>query len=162
MSRFAIGGSDCWQTPPDLLERVRRIGPIGHDPCSSDANPVGACCWTAPPGDGLATNWRSTCGATELTYVNPPYSQAAAWAAKVAEEAALGCEIVTLCAARPDTRWFARLVWDTAQAVCFIKGRLRFVGAPAPAPFPSAVTYHGPRPWRFEEAFADAGKVIRL
>lgn len=32
----------------------------------------------------------------------------------------------------------------------------------AQATFPSALVYHGPRPWLFEQAFHDAGKVIRL
>lgn len=157
-SRVATGGSDEWRTPDGVLERVRRIGPIGLDPCTSGENPTGAKSWLTERDDGLTTGWAGL----GLVYVNPPYSTAAAWAVKVASEAERGVEIVSLVAARPDSRWFDRLVWDTAQAVCFWKGRLRFVGAPSSAPFPSALAYHGHRPWDFEAAFADAGKVVRL
>ncbi len=43
---------------------------------------------------------------------------------------------VLLLPARTDTRWFHD--WATlAQEIVFICGRVTFVGAPAPAPFPS-------------------------
>jgi hypothetical protein len=148
-----------------VLERVRRIDAIDLDPCSAPGNPTGAAMFCHPAAsedsrrDGLALGGWHRAG---LVYVNPPYSAMAAWAAKVANEAIGGAEVVTLVAARPDSRWFFRMVWDTAQAVCFWKGRLRFVGAASSAPFPSALVYHGPRPWAFEAAFADAGKVVRL
>lgn len=165
MSRRATGGSDIWCTPDVVLERVRRVGPIGLDPCSSRDNPTGATShvW-APDGDGLEFDWLDHMNAVGdgLVYVNPPYSEAAAWAEKVASESGRGLDIVSLVAARPDSRWFFRLVWDSAAAVCFWKGRLRFVGAPSSAPFPSAVVYHGAAPWVFEAAFHDAGRVIRL
>lgn len=160
-------GRDDWQTPECVLERVRRVDNITLDPCTSRDNPVGAdshIWW--PDGDGLAVDWRDHLTAIVrrgVVYVNPPYSKMAGWADKVAFEAQHGCpEIITLAAARPDCRWFSRLAWSSAQAVCFWKGRLRFVGAPSSAPFPSAVVYHGARPWAFEEAFHDAGKVVRL
>jgi len=97
-----------------------------------------------------------------LAFCNPPYSQVALWAAKIAEEAARKIEIISLVAARPGSRWFYRLVWSSAAAVCFWRGRLRFVGAASSAPFDSAVVYHGPRPWAFEGAFEGAGRVVRL
>jgi phage N-6-adenine-methyltransferase len=164
MSRRATGGSDGWCTPVEVIDRVLRIGPIGLDPCTSAENPVDApAFYVGGKRNGLAeTWWQEEALDGALAYVNPPYSQVGAWAAKVAEEAARSVEVVTLVAARPDPRWFYRLVWDSAQAVCFWRGRLTFVGAPGPAPFPSALVYHGRRPWAFEAAFQDAGKVVRL
>jgi len=162
-ARKATGGSDTWRTPEAVLERVRRIAPIDLDPCTSKANPVLARHWLTEREDGLVGSWASAVRPGSLVYVNPPYSSAAAWATKVAEEARENAlEIVSLVAARPDSRWFYRLVWDTAQAVCFWRGRLRFVGATSSAPFPSAVVYHGERLWAFEAAFHDAGRVLRL
>jgi phage N-6-adenine-methyltransferase len=153
--------SDDWCTPPTVLARVRLVGPIALDPCTSADNPTRAASWSWPPANGLALSWLG-CSDGGLIFMNPPYSTAAAWATKAAAEAEAGCEIISLIAARPDSRWFSRLVWDSAQAVCFWRGRLRFVGAPASAPFPSALVYHGRRPWVFEGAFADAGRVVRL
>ncbi len=163
-ARLATGGKDDWCTPQEVLERVRCIAPIGLDPCTTAENPTGARSCFAPDHhgpacrDGLVPGW----GDYGLVFVNPPYSQAAAWARKVVAEAAQGVEVVSLVAARPDSRWFFELVWNSAQAVCFWKGRLTFVGASTGAPFPSAFVYHGARPWRFEEAFHDAGRVVRL
>lgn len=163
-SRLAVGSRDDWGTPELVLERVRRVGPIALDPCTSLDNPVDAENWFTLAAlnpevkDGLALSWQGF----GLAYVNPPYSAMAAWADKVAGEAGAGCEVVTLVAARPDSRWFYRLAWDTARAVCFWKGRLRFVGAPSSAPFPSAIVFHGRRAAEFEVAFQDAGKVVRL
>jgi site-specific DNA-methyltransferase (adenine-specific) len=156
---------DDWQTPPKVLERVRMVGPIVLDPCTSEDNPVGASFALTERQDGLAVDWADVLDDdiySGLVFANFPYSRAKLWAAKIVEESTCGLEIVTLCAARPDSRWFFNLVWDSAQAVCFYRGRLRFVGAPSSAPFPSALVYHGPCPWAFEAAFADAGKVIRL
>lgn len=159
MSRLATGGKDDWCSPEVVLRRVRRIAPIGLDPCTSADNPVGAAAFFTRADDGLVRPWSGY----GLSFVNPPYSRAAAWSQRVADSARLySDEIVSLVAARPDSRWFYLLCWDTAQAVCFWKGRLRFVGAPSSAPFPSALVYHGPRPWAFEAAFADAGRVLRL
>lgn len=145
------------------------MGWIGLDPCSAPENPTCATSWIwHPDGDGLLVDWADHLtalpadGVSRLVYMNPPYSAAAEWSSKAAGEAARGVEIISLVAARPDSRWFYRLVWDSAQAVCFWKGRLRFVGATSSAPFPSAVVYHGVRPWAFEAAFHDAGKVLRL
>lgn len=168
-ARAATGGSDNWQSPDEVLARVRKVGWIELDPCTTKGNPTNATShvW-APDGDGLAFSWVDHLralpgrGISGVVYVNAPYSQQATWAAKVAAEARAGCQIISLVAARPDTRWWRRMVWDTASAVCFWSGRLTFKGAPSVAPFPSALVYHGPRPWAFEAAFADAGRVVRL
>lgn len=161
-SRLAVGARDDWQTPAVVLERVRRIGPIGLDPCTAGDNPTDARKIFCLVDDGLVRPWATQPWLDGLVYVNPPYSQMASWAEKIATEAGAGPEIVSLVGARIDARWFYRLAWDTARAVCFWKGRLRFVGAASSAPFPSAIVYHGPRPFRFEEAFHDAGHVVRL
>lgn len=163
-------GRDDWQTPPEVLERVRALGRIVLDPCTSEENPVGAAIFYTKADDGLALSWfdvTNHTGFDGLVFVNPPYSKAKEWASKVCREAiwqdgGFKSEIVTLCAARTDPAWFYTLCWSTAAAVCFWRGRLRFVGAPSSAPFPSCLVYHGPRPWAFESAFHDAGKVIRL
>jgi phage N-6-adenine-methyltransferase len=163
MASARVKGStarDDWQTPEHVLMRVRSIGPIGLDPCTTIDNPVGA--RTYCDGDGLKLHWGHEADGRGLVYCNPPYSQIGAWTDKIVTEAVGGAEIVSLVAARPDSKWFYRLVWDSAQAVCFWKGRLRFVGAPSSAPFPSAVVYHGRRQWAFEAAFHDAGRVVRL
>lgn len=158
-----------WQTPESFLELVRAIGPIALDPCTSVGNPTKAAVWctgrlmhmTNPPrviDDGLTAPWTQYAEGG-LVYVNPPYGRAlGAWAAKCVEEARLGAEIVLLVPARPDTQWFEHL-WH-ADALLFWKGRLKFKGATAGAPFPSAVAYWGHRERCFREAFAGKGRFV--
>jgi site-specific DNA-methyltransferase (adenine-specific) len=144
---------DDWPTPDCVLERVRRVGEIGLDPCAG-ARPFGAVCeYRADRGeDGLALSWRGK----GLTYVNPPYGRSiGAWVAQCSE----ADECIALLPARPDTAWWHEGV-VRAQAILFWRGRLTFVGAEAPAPFPSAVAYWGPRPGKFVEAFGDAGWLV--
>ncbi len=151
-----------WMTPESFLELVRAVGPIGLDPCTSADNPTSAQTYMYPEhGDGLELNWVAVgVYAAGLVFCNPPYGRAlGAWAAKCAEEARLGAEIILLVPARPDTAWFDRL-WG-ADALLLWRGRIKFKGATAGAPFPSAVAYWGPRGRRFREAFSGKGRFVR-
>jgi hypothetical protein len=154
-----------WETPDHVLDRVRAIAPIALDPCTEPDNPTGAVRWITAEDepDGLQAPWHGM-AAGGLCYVNPPYTRGRGprdWADKIALEAALECEIVTLVPARTDTRAFRALV-KGAAVTCFWRGRITFRGAPGPAPFPSAFVYHGWRPERFVEVFADAGLIWRV
>lgn len=145
-----------WQTPPEVLDLVRQVAPIGLDPCTTKNNPVGAFEWIWPEvANGLDLPWWPAHG---LAFVNPPYGrQLAPWAAKIAAEGQRGMELICLVPARTDTRWWRNI--ETAARVCFWRGRIRFVGAPASAPFPSALGYWGPRPERFAEVFGARGGI---
>ena len=149
-----------WQTPEVVLERVRRLGAIGLDPCTNPANPIGAGKYFTDAENGLLRSWWGH----GLVFVNPPYGQIKHWAEKIASESqqATLLELVALVPARTDTQWWNRLVWSSAEAVCFWRGRLRFVGADNCAPFPSALIYFGRHRDEFDEAFVDAGEVVFL
>jgi hypothetical protein len=149
-----------WRTPPEIVERVREAfgGRIGTDPCAAPdplvsfasvslAGPTGS------PADGLAQEWSRT------AYVNPPFGDLAAWAAKCEAEAQRGCEVILLLPARTDTRYWHEHV-ASAALVCFLRGRLKFVGAPGACPFPTALAYWGSRPALFHAAFAPLGMVV--
>ena len=153
-----------WNTPANLFALVRQLGPIGLDPCSNAGSIVGAKVeWRLDHGqDGLALPWTGH----GLVYVNPPYGAGIIdWVEKGAGEFTNGItgedELVMLLPARTDTRWFQR--WAAqADAICFLRGRLRFLGAPSSAPFPSCVAYWGPRVTRFIKTFAPEGRVVRF
>jgi hypothetical protein len=71
--------------------------------------------------------------------MNPPYGRAiGTWVRKAREEALKGVKVVSLLPARTDTAWWHDDVMR-AQEIRLLRGRLTFVGAPSPAPFPSAV-----------------------
>jgi hypothetical protein len=164
---------DDWQTPPGLLDLVRQVAPIALDPCTTAANPCGAeeiaiarVRMEMPERvhvDGLTLDWATIAERhLGLVYVNPPYGRAIGdWTDKcrnVADDS--GISVIALLPARTDTQW-----WQTdcapprADAVCFWRGRLTFVGAPAPAPFPSALVYWGPSKFRFADVFAARGAI---
>lgn len=169
-SIHASSERDDWRSPDNLLELVRAAfgGPIDLDPCAA-RDPAH---WFARvnvprPGtriegtrskidglEALATFKPWTC------YINPPYGRGIgrwveAWARSPAKHA------IALLPARTDTRWFAA-GWAASNAACFLRGRLTFVGAPAPAPFPSVLLYRGTRSVGFVEALEGAGLVFRL
>ena len=147
-----------WQTPESVLDLVRRVAPIVLDPCTSLENPTGAMSFFAYPENslcGLTERWHSC--QNGIVFVNPPYGRAlGAWAAKIVAEAQAGCEIIALVPARTDTKWF-HLMADHMTSLLLWKGRLTFKGAPAPAPFPSALFYFGKRWERFAEVFSPYG-----
>ncbi len=115
-----------WPTPPKVYEELNREFNFDLDPC-----PVGA------ERDGLSplyTSWRG-----HRVFVNPPYgSEIANWL-KRAPEADVA---VFLIPSRTDTRWFHSLILPHAKEIRFIKGRLTFVGAEHPAPFPSMIVIY--------------------
>lgn len=130
-------GKDDWETPPELYAGLDSQFHFTLDACANSDN---AKCthYLTEAQDGLATSWTG-----QVVWCNPPYSQLAKWLAKAAAEAAQGVTVVMLIPSRTDT-----IAWhDYAMKGCqrrYIRGRLRFVGAPSSAPFPSAVLIMGP------------------
>ena len=92
--------------------------------------------------------------------MNPPYGRGIGeWTRRCLDQYRENeCEVIALLPARTDTGWWQDC-W-AADAICFIRGRLKFVGAESSAPFPSALVYWGDRHNRFTRAFAHLGKVI--
>ena len=108
-------GTDEWLTPPEL---IKACGEFDLDPCS----PVGRPWDTANlhytiREDGLKTPWRGR------VWCNPPYGALAGkFLAKCAEHG----NAVALVFSRCETEWFQENVWGKADAILFIKGRIRF------------------------------------
>ena len=152
-----------WNTPGCVLERVRRVAPIDLDPCSNAASIVNAAVeWHLErDGDSLRRDWMCTPGL--LIYVNPPYGRdIGTWVARCAGTAiGIGpSAVVALIPARTDTAWWHRYA-TTADAICFWRGRLTFLGAAQGAPVPSAVAYWGPCRATFRREFCDAGWIVK-
>lgn len=159
----ALFSSACidWCTPRHIVERVRQFadGKIGLDPCSNPHSIVGAAHrWMLPTNDGLQEPWAHH----GLIYVNPPYARALkSWCKKAREEAAKGAEIIMLVPARTDTLWWHSTA-PTTKAFTMLAGRLTFLNAKNPAPFPSALLYWGAFNLRFAEVFDDLGWTVTL
>ena len=149
-----------WCTPPEFLDRVRRhLGIIGLDPCTNDNAVTNAMESWGIDDRSLFRSWEGY----GLVYVNPPYGDILTWAAKLAAEGGAmdRAEIVALLPSRTDTAWWHDYIVPTANAIAFIRGRLRFLGAPSSAPFPSTVAYWGRRITKFEMCFEDTAWIVR-
>lgn len=116
--RLNRGGSSEWFTPPHVFTALGVEFDI--DVCA----PLGGVEWIparrffSAADDGLSQPWEGR------VWMNPPYGRALpTWTDRMAQHA----EGVALVFARTDTAWFHRAV-ETASALCFIRGRLSFIG----------------------------------
>lgn len=110
----ASGGADEWLTP---IEIITALGDFDLDPCSPINRPwdTAAQHYTIAD-DGLRQQWSGR------VWLNPPYSQAATWLARLANHG----HGTALIFARTETRvWFGH-VWPKASGLLFIRGRLHF------------------------------------
>lgn len=128
-----------WETPPDLFEALHREFRFTVDAAANERNhklPL----WYGPGSplgieNALIVHWDG------VAYLNPPYGpRVGIWVAKACEEAAAyNATVVCLLPARTDTSWWHGYVLTRASEIRFILGRIRFVGAKHPAPFPSCI-----------------------
>ena len=133
------------------------LGGIDLDPCAeTKVNPnVPAKMHYTKEDNGLSKKWYGT------VFMNPPYGrEIIKWVTKLEKEYDSGRvkEALALVPAKTDTKWW-RVLRD--HDVCFIKGRLTFVGNDHPAPFPYAIFYLGEDPEGFWAVFSDIGDIWR-
>lgn len=122
-----------WQTPPQLFAGLHAEFGFSIDAAASVSNALLPRYWTEAD-DALAQDWTG-----ERVWCNPPYGRAGGkFIRKAAEHRA---EVaVLLIPARPDTAAWHDCILDKPNVeVRFLRGRVQFVGAAHPAPFPSAV-----------------------
>lgn len=123
-----------WETPLEFFQELNDIYQFTLDPCATKET---AKCpkYYTEKDNGLAKDW---CG--ERVYCNPPYGkEISQWVKKASEEAAKpNTLVVMLLPSRTDTAWFHDYIYNKAT-VYFVRGRLKFVGAEHPAPFPSMI-----------------------
>lgn len=107
--------NDEWLTPPEIF---MRLGEFDLDPCSPLERP-----WNTAKkhytilDDGLSKEWKGR------VFCNPPYGQESIkWLRKLIK---LGNGIA-LIFARTETKMFFECVWNEADAVLFLEGRLFF------------------------------------
>ena len=129
--------TDLWETPQDFFDKLNARFQFETDVC---ALPENAKCkrFFTPEMDGLKQEWTGVC------WMNPPYGrQIGKWVQKAYESARDNlATVVCLLPARTDTRWFHDYILPHAE-VQFIKGRIKFGGAKANAPFPNMlVTFY--------------------
>ncbi|SOK58327.1 prophage LambdaSo, DNA modification methyltransferase, putative [Yersinia phage fHe-Yen9-04] len=142
--------SNTWDTPDEFYQKLNAAWNFTLDPAAMDET---AKCnkYYTPETDGLSHSWNG-----ETVWCNPPYGREIKnWYKKFDEEFKQnGTTIVALPPARTDTIYFHKYVKDSATAICFVKGRLKFDNRNLPlwteegshkkngAPFPSMIVIY--------------------
>lgn len=123
-----------WETPQDFFDKLNTEFHFTLDVCANNQNTKVPNHWFGVEQNALSQDWSPF-----ICWMNPPYGREIVdWVRKASQEVQKGALVVALLPARTDTRWWWDYIQDK-QEVRFIKGRLRFVGATASAPFPSVV-----------------------
>lgn len=104
-----------WLTPPDLVEK---LGKFDLDPCSPINAPfIHAKHNFTTLDDGLSKDWFGR------VYLNPPYGRGMEqWLEKLKFHG----NGIALIFARTETKCFFEHIWNDADAVLFVKGRIKF------------------------------------
>tara|TARA_R110000824_G_scaffold92217_2_gene223850 strand:+ start:6010 stop:6486 length:477 start_codon:yes stop_codon:yes gene_type:complete len=127
--------STDWATPQHFFDKLEDIfGQFTLDPCTNDSNYKVKKRYTEDD-DGLKQDWSGN-----NVFMNPPYGRGIKeWIRKAYEEGQKDSTVVVaLIPARTDTRYWHDYVMK-ADAIYFVKGRLKFGNGENSAPFPSAV-----------------------
>lgn len=137
---FSTGIKNDWETPLTLFADLDREFHFTLDPC---AVPETAKCekFFTPAENGLLQDWGG-----EVVFCNPPYGNKKSdpnrqdeWVRKCYEESKKPeTTVVALIPSRTDTERFHRYILGKAE-IRFLQGRVQFVGAKDPAPFPSMI-----------------------
>lgn len=157
-------GENEWYTPAPYIEAARLVmGGIDLDPASSAiANrTVRATDYFTRDDDGLQMQWSGR------VWMNPPYSQPeiGQFCKHLRDSVERGTvtEAITLTNNATETAWFSDL-FAVASAVCFVKGRIRFIdanGETGSAPLQGqAICYIGDNPDAFQLNFSQFGVVL--
>ncbi len=129
-------GNDEYETPDDTFEHWNDRLRLNCDVAATKDNAKLKNFMTQEQ-DGLRLSWHGL-----RVWCNPPYSQIDLWVEKAIRETEIGCPIVCLLLpSRTDRPWFTKLDNLRSQRCYleYIKGRLKFKGAPSSAPFPSLI-----------------------
>jgi phage N-6-adenine-methyltransferase len=141
-----------YETPAEVFYPLHRVFHFDLDVCASRTN-AKVQPFFCEVADGLKQDWAAL-GTT--AWCNPEYGNGMAlkWLRKSYQESLKGMTTVCLPAARPDTKYYQDYAFPFAQAICFVKGRIRFVGAKDVAMFPSALVVFSPAPVTDEQMAA--------
>ena len=149
------GATNDWLTPPHIL---KSLGKFDLDPCASlhQSKKTAKRQFTIND-DGLSQDWFGR------VWLNPPYGdQTEKWLAKMAKHQ----NGIVLIYARTDTTMFFDHVWNAANGIFFLRGRLSFINpnkldnaADAPSGAPSVLISYDKKGERTNQSILKACKL---
>lgn len=130
-------GKDEWLTPPHI---IKALGDFDLDPCSPINRP-----WPTAKNHLTIDDMGLMCDWHGRVWLNPPYGdETGVWLGKLRMHG----NGIALVFARTDTTYFHEYVFGVADAIFFIKGRIKFyhvtgVEADSGAGAPSVLIAYG-------------------
>lgn len=110
--------SDEWGTPRSVFDPLHAEFHFTLDVCASKSN-YKCTRYLTRKINGLAQSWGG-----EICWMNPPYSNTAAWVHKAFRESRNGATVVCLLPASTETRWWH--AYSRFADVRFVRGRVKF------------------------------------
>jgi len=143
-----------WGTPQALFDFLDAIFNFDLDVCATWKNTMVKGSYYSIEDDALQMEWKG-----KMAWMNPPYGREIMdWIAH-AHDQSESVPVAVLVPSRTDTKWF-QYMWH-ADALLFVKGRLKFRGAKSSAPFPSVIAIFGRGLSRKEiDKLETIGKVV--
>lgn len=132
INKALLSSNTCeWETPQLFFDALNAEHHFDVDVCAT-ANNAKCERYYTKEQDGLSQQWKGVC------WMNPPYGrEIRKWMRKAYESSLYGATVVCLVPARTDTAWWHD--YAMKGEVEFVRGRLKFGGSKANAPFPSAI-----------------------
>ena len=132
MNKALLSSNTCeWETPQLFFDALNAEYHFDVDVCAT-ANNAKCERYYTKEQDGLSQQWKGVC------WMNPPHGrEIGKWMRKAYESSLYGATVVCLVPARTDTAWWHD--YAMKGEVEFVRGRLKFGGSKANAPFPSAI-----------------------
>lgn len=140
MSVMTSSEDMTWATPQAWFDYLDLEFDFTLDPCC--VKETAKCdLFHTPETNGLVHSWKG-----HRVFMNPPYGKDIIQWMKKAYEECIYNGVLTVCfvPARVDTEWWHEYA-AKATEIRFPKGRVKFAGAEASAPFPVAVVVFRPR-----------------
>jgi phage N-6-adenine-methyltransferase len=154
--RFHEDSSDEFGTPIQFVRPLAdSLGGFDVDPASgAEAQPLASTRFTEDD-DGLAQEWHGN------VWLNPPFSEKTEWVRKARREVRAGRAdtVVVLLPVDTSTSLFHEEVVD-ATAICFVRGRLSFVGGGRNPSFGVLVAVFGDAPDDLRDALDQHGTLV--
>lgn len=162
------GQKTDWLTPPHVCEAVYET--LGDkpdlDPCSNPWSIVeaGRKISRENGGDGPTNDWPG-----KTFFTNPPFGpRLGAWVGRcVHARRSLRMTGLLLLPVSTETKWWQRMIFPTATAVCFPDHGIAFLDPETlepvdQPPMTTGIVYWGGSPLRFSHAFRSFGQVLHL
>lgn len=128
-----------WETPPSIFEPLHAEFRFTVDGAANEANAkLPRYYWNVDEHTELPPN--------ERIWLNPPYGfkNLDFWIGRAYRASLMGSTVVCLVPANTGQPWWHKWVVGKASEIRWIKGKVKFVGAPSSAPFPSCILVFRP------------------